>query len=82
MENFYEDNEPNYNIKLNYYEEDIDLSINSDYNSFIENICNVLQTSPEELNTFELSYNDEDGDTIALITEEDYKILVDQVKQN
>ena len=80
MEKAQEDNEPNYNIKIKFYEEDIELSINSDYNSFIQKICNILQTSPEQLNTFELSYHDEDGDYIALTTEEDYKIFVYQVK--
>ena len=66
MEKSYEDNEPYYNIKINFYGKNIDLSINSDYCSFIQNICNILQISPEQLNTFQLNYNDEDGDRIAL----------------
>ena len=80
MENSNEENEQNYDIKINFYEEYIDLSINSDYNTFIKNICNILKISPEQLNIFTLSYNDEDGDNILLTTEEDYKIFFYQVK--
>ena len=82
MEKSYDYNEQNFKIKINFYGKEIDLSINSDYNSFIQNIYNILQISPKQLNTFEISYNDEDGDCIALATEEDYRIFFSQVQQN
>ena len=73
--------EEKYNIKLSYYGEQIEITINSDYNAFICNLCNVLKISPERTNTIILSYNDEDGDNILLSNEEDYSIFIEQVKQ-
>lgn len=75
-------NEEIFNIKLYLYEELIDLQVNSDYNYFIKNICTILNVSPEQLNSFSLSYNDEDGDSILLSTEDDYTIFFQQVKEN
>lgn len=73
--------EEKYNIKLSYYGEQIEITINSDYNAFICNLCNVLKISPERANAIILSYNDEDGDNILLSNEEDYSIFIEQVKQ-
>ena len=75
------DNEETFNIKLNLYDELIDLKVNSDYNYFVKNICTILNVSPEQLKSFSLSYNDEDGDSILLSTEEDYTIFFQQVKE-
>ena len=75
------DNEETFNIKLNLYDELIDLKVNSDYNYFVKNICTILNISPEQLKSFSLSYNDEDGDSILLSTEEDYTIFFQQVKE-
>ena len=73
--------EEKYNIKLNYYGEQIEITINSDYTAFISNLCNVLKISPERTKAIILSYNDEDGDNILLSNEEDYSIFIEQVKQ-
>jgi hypothetical protein len=73
--------EEKYNIKLNYYGEQIEITINSDYAAFISNLCNVLKISPERTKAIILSYNDEDGDNILLSNEEDYSIFIEQVKQ-
>lgn len=78
-----ESNESSYKITIHFYEKDIFLPINNDYNHFIEKICNnLLKISPEQLNAFSLTYNDEDGDCILLSTEEDYKIFYNQVQNN
>ena len=75
------DKEEIFNIKLNLYDELIDLQVNSDYNFFVKNICKILNISPEQLKSFSLSYNDEDGDSILLSTEDDYTIFYEQVKE-
>ena len=75
------ENEENYNIKINVYNELIDFKINSDYNNFIHNFCKIFNVAPEKINSFILSYNDEDGDSIMLTTEEDYTIFFQQVKE-
>ena len=71
----------NYNIKITFNNQDIDLSIDSKFDSFIKKIFNILQISLEEINSFGLSYTDEDGDNILITTEDDYKIFFQQVKE-
>ena len=75
------ESEEKYNIKLNFYGDQVEVAINSDYNSFISSICNALKISPEITKKILLSYNDEDGDNILLSNEEDYSIFIEQVKQ-
>ena len=72
--------EENLDIKINFYEEKIDLKINSDYNSFIQRILNILKVSQDQLDSFTFSYNDEDGDNIIISNKEDYEIFYQQVK--
>jgi hypothetical protein len=69
------------NIKLNFYYEQIDIQINSDYNSFINNICNILQLTKDKLDSLAISYYDEDKDSIILATEEDYALYLQQLKE-
>ena len=76
------EDETNYNIKLSIYNDELDLSINSDYNYFVKNICQYLNIPSDKLNTLVITYIDEDGDSILLSTEEDYKIFYYQVKQH
>jgi hypothetical protein len=75
------ESEEKYNIKLNFYGDQVEVVINSDFNSFINNICNVLKIPQERAKNIILSYNDEDGDNILLSNEEDYSIFIEQVKQ-
>ena len=72
--------EENLDIKINFYEEKIDLKIYSDYNSFIQRILNILKVSQDQLDSFTFSYNDEDGDNIIISNKEDYEIFYQQVK--
>lgn len=74
------EDEKNYNIKINIYGEDIDLKINSNYDLFCKNICLILKISSQVLNEIILSYYDVDGDHIKLSSEDDYEIFLDQVK--
>ena len=74
------EDEKTYNIKINIYGEDIDLTINSDYNLFCKDICIILKISSQDLKEIILSYYDEDGDHIKLSSSDDYEIFFDQVK--
>ena len=66
--------------KINFYEEQIDIQLNSDFKSFVNNICNILKIPSEQYNSLAISYNDEDGDNIILSTEEDYILYFQQLK--
>ena len=70
-----------FNIKINFYDELIDIQINSDYNSFITKICNIFQIPKEQSNSLSFSYLDEDDDSIILSTEEDYILYIQQLKE-
>ena len=73
--------EENLSVKVNFYNENIDLSINPDYDSFLQKIIGILKISPYQLNSFTLNYIDEEGDNILLSTLEDYKLFYQQVKE-
>ena len=47
---------------------------------FQKKICNILNIDETLINSLKLSYKDEDGDTIPVSSEEDYNILLNQVK--
>ena len=47
---------------------------------FQKKICNILNIDEALINSLKLSYKDEDGDTISVSSEEDYNILLNQVK--
>ena len=66
--------------KINFYEEQIDIQLNSDFKSFVNNICNILKIPSEQYNSLAISYNDEEGDNIILSTEEDYILYFQQLK--
>ena len=74
------DKDENYNSKIYFYEEEIYIQLNSDYNSFINNICKIIQIAPKEFSSLKLSYLDEDSDVIILNSEEDYIIFLQQIK--
>ena len=71
----------NYNVKINIFGNENDLKINSEYILFRKNICNLVNIPQEYFNTILLSYLDEDNDNIQLLTEEDYEIFLQQVKE-
>ena len=78
MENAYDER---VNIKLNFYGELIDYAINSDYLSFLKDLCGIFGLSMNKLSSISLSYNDEDGDVIMVSTKEDFAIFLEQVNQ-
>ena len=70
----------NISTKINFYGEQIDVQLNSDFNSFVNNICNILNIPLDKFNSLAITYNDEDGDNIILSTEEDYILYFQQLK--
>ena len=72
--------EENYNITVEFYGEKKDLQINSNFICTIKSILSIFNIPPNQINAFTLSYFDEDGDSILLSNEEDYKIFWDQIK--
>ena len=74
------DDDEIFNSTIYFYDEKIDILLNSDYNTFINNICKIIQIPPEQFNSLKISYLDEDGDSIILTSEEDYKIFFQQIK--
>lgn len=82
MEKLTDNIEESYKINLIYDGKEIELEIESDFTSFIEKICNILDISSSELNLFTMNYNDDDGDNILISSNEDYKLFFQQVKEN
>ena len=70
------------NIQVNYYDKNIELSINSVYETLKQKICDFLKIKPDEFNSYSLSYFDEDGDCIKISTISDYQLFVREVKEN
>jgi len=78
MENVYDEK---VNIKLNFYGELIDYAVNSDYLSFLKDLCGIFGLSMNQLSSISLSYADEDGDVIMVSTKEDFLIFLEQARQ-
>ena len=70
----------NINTNINFYGEQIDIELNSDFNSFVNNICKIINIPSDNYKSLEISYKDEDGDNIILSTEEDYILFFQQLK--
>ena len=75
-----DDKDEIFNSQINFYDEKIEIQLNSDYNSFVNNICKIIQIPQDQFNSLKISYLDEDGDTIILNSEEDYIIFFQQIK--
>ena len=52
------------------------------FEDFKKKICKVLQLDENLFNSLKISYNDEDNDVILVGSDEDYNILIDQVKND
>ena len=76
--NFSED----YHIQMVLYGENIDLKINSNYNSFCDKICHIMNIPTDYFQFLSISYIDEDGDNIILSLQEDYEIFFNLIKDD
>ena len=75
------ENEEMFTVKLIFNEEELEISLNSQYEYFINSICNIFQISSKEFDQLSLSYIDNEGDNIILSSEEDYNIFFEQLSQ-
>ena len=76
-----EDKEEILNTKIIFLNEKIDIQLNSEYDSFVKNICNILKIPTDQYSSLKISYNDEDDDNIIVSTEEDYNLYLKQLKE-
>ena len=67
-------------IKINFYGELIEHTINSDYSFFLKDICKIFNLSENQLNSIAINYKDEDGDIIILSNKDDFELFLEQVK--
>ena len=72
----------NYNIELQFCENKMNLLINSDYDSFLSEICKLININKENAKSVILKYIDDDEDTITISNSGDYEIFISQVKDN
>ena len=75
------EDEEMFKVKFIFNEEQIEISLNSSYDYFINSICNILKISNEQFNALIVSYIDSDEDNIILSGREDYDIFFQQIAQ-
>jgi len=71
-----------FKVKLLFNEEQMEVSINSQYEYFFNTICNIFRISLDQLENIIVSYKDSDEDDVILSNREDYNIFFEQVSQN
>ena len=64
---------------IKFYHEIKKVILTPTFDEFKIKLCKVLQIDANLLNSLKLSYNDEDGDTIIVASEEDYNIFLGQI---
>jgi hypothetical protein len=52
------------------------------FEEYKKKICKILQLDESLFNSLKTNYNDEDNDVILVGSDEDYNILIDQIKNN
>ena len=65
---------------IKFYSEIKKIVLTPSFEEFKKKICNVLQVNENSFDSLKLSYKDDDGDTISVSSEEDYNILINQIK--
>ena len=73
--------EETFKVKLIFKEEQLEVPLNSKYDSFINMICDIMKISSDKIKEFLLSYKDSDDDNIIISSPEDYQIFFSQVTQ-
>ena len=73
------EDEEMFDVKLIFNEEEVEIQLNSQYDYFLNSICNIISISLEDIKDLSVSYIDSDGDNIVLSGLEDYKIFFQQV---
>ena len=69
-------------VTLYFNEESTEISINSNYDYFLNTVCNIIQIQSEQLKSLSISYIDNEDDNVVLTSQEDYDIFFDQLSEN
>ena len=69
-------------VTLYFNEESAEISINSNYDYFLNTVCNIIQIQSEQLKSLSISYIDNEDDNVVLTSQEDYDIFFDQLSEN
>ena len=75
------ENEEMFKVELFFNEEKIEISLNSQYDFFINTVCNIIKITIDQMKDITLSYTDADGDNVILSNKDDYNIFYEQVSQ-
>ena len=75
------EDEEMFKVKFIFNEEQLEISLNSQYDYFINSICSILKITKEQFNNLIVSYIDSDEDNIILSSPEDYDIFFQQIAQ-
>ena len=65
---------------IKFYGEIKKVILSNTFDEFKLKLCKVLEINENLFNSLKLSYKDEDNDTISVSSEEDYNILIGQIK--
>ena len=65
---------------IQFYQQKKNIILTPTFEEFKKKICKIMQINESLFNSLKLSYKDEDEDTISVATDEDYHILIDQIK--
>lgn len=74
--------EENYNGKIKFYDDEINVLFPSDYEKFKEKLGEMLGLTSEFLNNLILSYKDEGEDKILINNDEDYRLFIEEIKKD
>ena len=75
-----EEEEEEYKGKIKFYDEEMEVLFPKNFDVFKEKLGEMLGLTEDLLNNVELSYKDEDGDSIDIKTLEDYMIFFESIK--
>ena len=75
------EDEEMFKVKFIFNEEQLEISLNSQYDYFINSIFSILKITKEQFNNLIVSYIDSDEDNIILSSPEDYDIFFQQIAQ-
>ena len=67
--------------KIKFYEIEINILFSNKYDKFKNLFGKMFGVTDDFLNSFSLSYKDEDGDIIEIINESDYKLFIEENKK-
>ena len=68
--------------KIKFYEDQVDVNFSEKFDEFQKLLGEILGLTEDILTNVRLTYKDDDGDTIEIKNEEDYKLFIEEIKKN